>query len=512
MKIRLRNRTIGVRAKPTGLVSRRAPRRRVRFGRALHGVDLAVFRWVAGVRAPALDATLPKLSRMADHGGLWTAVAVALAAGGGRFGRRAAVRGLGALSLTSAIVNLPAKLAARRTRPALDIVPEVRRLARIPVSSSFPSGHSASAAAFATGAALEMPRLAAPLGLLAAGVAGSRVYTGVHYPGDVLAGVAVGAAVALASRGLWPVTPPPGGEGTPVAGYARVRPLPDGEGLVVVANSAAGSALFADPVEVVRRRLPAATVREVSDGDDLMTVLADAAADAEVLGVAGGDGSVNAAAAVARSSGRPLAVFPAGTLNHLARDLGLATADDAVDAVQAGERVTVDLAEAAGEPFCNAVCIGSYPELVDARERLRPRIGQLPAHVLALVKAFQAVEPTDLELDGRRHAVWLLFVGNCRYEEEGIAPAWRRRLDDGLLDVRVVRADRRWARTRLLAAVATGTVERCGVYERRLQPALAVRSLGGPLRVTRDGEAFDCPATFTIDKCAEPLTVYAPHR
>lgn len=479
---------------------------------AAHRADLATFRWVARRPSRMLDAFLPRLSRSADHGVLWMGVAALLAATGGRFGRRAAVRGMLSLAASSAVVNLPTKLLTRRQRPAIEVVPLARRLRRFPTSTSFPSGHTASAAAFATGAALERPGLAAPLGALATAVGVSRVYTGAHYPGDVLAGAAIGAGLALASSRLWPVTPLPREEtvaaGTPGQGEALTR----GEGLVMVANATAGPALGADPLARLRRDLPEAVIREVGEDDDLGTVLRSATAGARVLGIAGGDGSVNAAAAAARDAGVPLAVLPAGTLNHLARDIGVGGPADSVEALRSGATLAMDLAEIDGRPFCNAVCIGAYPELVDARERLEPRVGEFLALLLALLRAFKRSRPTRLEIDGRPITAWLVFVGNCRYEQEGIAPAWRRRLDDDLLDVRIVHADRRWARTRLLLAAATGTIRRAAVYERRLVPALRIRSLDGPLRITRDGEAFDCAEEFAVVKCAEPLTVYAPHR
>ncbi|MFC7471818.1 phosphatase PAP2 family protein [Actinomadura keratinilytica] len=92
----------------------------------------------------------------------------------------------------------------RRQRPGLESVPLIRQLKRQPITSSFPSGHAASAAAFATGVAMESRGLGAAVAPLAAAVAVSRVHTGAHYPGDVLAGAALGAGAAFAVRGLVP--------------------------------------------------------------------------------------------------------------------------------------------------------------------------------------------------------------------------------------------------------------------------------------------------------------------
>lgn len=137
------------------------------------------------------------LSRAADHGKLWFATAAALALLGGSGGRLAARRGLVSLGLASAVANLIAKPLSARRRPARKEVEELAsRHVQMPRSSSFPSGHTASAFAFAAGAAGAQPILSAPLRALATLVGYSRVHTGVHYPADVLAGAFIGVSTA----------------------------------------------------------------------------------------------------------------------------------------------------------------------------------------------------------------------------------------------------------------------------------------------------------------------------
>jgi membrane-associated phospholipid phosphatase len=140
-------------------------------------------------RSPALDRTLVAITRSASYSRLWLLIAAALAALGGRRGRRAAERGVIAIAIAAAVANGPAKLLARRRRPSSSSRPA---LIRIPRSTSFPSGHSAAAFAFTTGACVELPGLAPVLVPLAGAVAYSRVHTGVHYPSDVAAGAAIG--------------------------------------------------------------------------------------------------------------------------------------------------------------------------------------------------------------------------------------------------------------------------------------------------------------------------------
>jgi undecaprenyl-diphosphatase len=131
---------------------------------------------------------------------LWLAVAAALAAGGGPRGRRAATAGLLAVGAASPLTNIVLKSIGRRTRPdrTSAAVPLARHVP-MPASTSFPSGHAASAFAFATGAGHVFPAVGAPLGLLAAAVAYSRVHTGVHYPADVIVGALVGTSAGAAA-------------------------------------------------------------------------------------------------------------------------------------------------------------------------------------------------------------------------------------------------------------------------------------------------------------------------
>jgi undecaprenyl-diphosphatase len=158
-------------------------------------LDRAVYEAVAETPTPLLDSSLATLSRFADNGKLWLSIAGVLGIAGGRRGRRAAALGAVSLGAASAVVNTVGKGIGRRRRPdrAGVGVPEARHV-KMPSSTSFPSGHSASAFAFATGATHAMPLAGVPLQLLAATVAYSRVHTGVHYPVDVIVGSAIGAA------------------------------------------------------------------------------------------------------------------------------------------------------------------------------------------------------------------------------------------------------------------------------------------------------------------------------
>ena len=164
--------------------------------------DRAVYVAVARLSTPGLDRPLSRLSHFANHSKPWFLVAAALAVFGGPTGRRAARTGVAAIGAASLVVNQPMKLAGNRARPdrAGHEVPEARWVP-MPTSTSFPSGHSASALAFAVAVGDTIPALRWPLAAAGSTVAFSRVYTGVHYPGDVLVGATTGALLGrLVSR------------------------------------------------------------------------------------------------------------------------------------------------------------------------------------------------------------------------------------------------------------------------------------------------------------------------
>jgi undecaprenyl-diphosphatase len=484
----------------------RPPGRHLLRARLL-GADRRLFEAVAARHWPGADPVLPRLSHAANHGVLWCAAAAALTAARTPRGRRAAARGLASLALASATINTLGKRSVRRTRPVLDSVPLSRRLKQQPFTTSFPSGHAASAAAFAAGVALESRGLGAAVAPLATAVAVSRVYTGVHYPSDVLAGAALGVGAAFAVRGLVPTRDQLPAPGRP---RADAPALPAGEGLVIVANRASGTS---ERVRNLMELLPRAETVEC-EPSDVPEELEKAAARARVLGVCGGDGTVNAAAQVAVRHALPLAVVPGGTLNHFAQDLCIEDVRDLARALERGDAVRVDVGRWSTPErdgvFINTLSLGVYPELVRERERWSHRIGAWPAGVLAALKVLRADRhPLQAEIRGRAHPLWLLFAGNGTYHRLGLAPGRRYDLADGKLDVRVVHGGRRPA-LRLLSAAAAGPLTRSPAHAAVRVRRLRLDGVAPGTLLAYDGEVTEVAGTVTLFKQPEALTVYRP--
>ncbi|HEY0814714.1 MAG TPA: phosphatase PAP2 family protein [Pseudonocardia sp.] len=490
--------------------------------RRVNAADRAISAAVGSLPPSPFDMLLKGLSRAADHGFLWFALAALLATRRGTT-RKAALRGVLSIALTSPVANAVLKPLLPRRRPAASELRVYQTPAHPPTSSSFPSGHAASAAAFATAVAMESPRTAIAVLPLAGAVAYSRVHVGVHWTSDVVVGAAVGTGVALATRRWWPVREHDEARARPLD---TVPELPGGAGLVLLANQRSGAPGY-DPVDELESALPQAVIVAADPERDLELQLDEAVekvgSAALAVGVAGGDGTVAAAAAVAGRRGLPLVVIPTGTLNHFARDVGVYDLQEAVDATGAGQAVAVDLALVDVHPgleedptsptvmrlryFLNTASLGSYPDLVRLREQWEPRWGKWAAFAAALFVTLRNAEPVRVKIDGRWTAVWFLFVGNGPYAPRGMVPAWRPSLDSGLLDVRWLRADLRFSRLRALLGLLTGALGHSRVYGERQVTEFDVE-LSVPGSLATDGEVVEKSGRFTFRVAPRPIPVY----
>ncbi len=489
------------RRKPEGL------RGLAQIGEGLGTLDREVFEAVAESPSPLLDSTMPRLSWAADHSKLWFVIAAALIATRHKATARGAMRGVASLAVTSLVTNQVAKRVWKRPRPNRGLVPLARQSRRFPTSNSLPSGHSASAAAFAVGVGLENPPVGLVVSLLAGLVGLSRVVVGAHYPGDVFAGFGIGAGIAvLGGRIVPPITP----TRVPAADPLRfdTPPRPDGKGVILVINPASGSGTGARVIDEVRAALPAAEIVELGEDDEVGAALEEAAKRAEVLAVGGGDGTVSCAAGIAVEHGVPLAVFPGGTFNHFAKDIGCDTVAKTIDAIRRGVVVCVDLVCLNEKQIViNTVSIGAYPKFVRTREKLEHKIGKPLAGMYAMFHTLRRDQPVRISYDNKTLQTSLFFLGNSTYLPSGFAPSRRTRMDDGLIDVRILETGRRLSRLRIITSLALGRLERSPLYHEMRVPEFSFKSVDGPTVLAHDGEiGTSCTeATFSVNYRALPV-------
>src|SRR6267143_1383944 len=289
--------------------------------RTFDALDRRLLRKITGRQRPTLESGLNRLTHSANRSLLWLVIAEILAAAGGRKGRRAALRGVLAIAITSPIVNGPLKSLARRNRPdpRLDRGPSPLP---IPTSFSFPSGHAAAAFAFATGAVLEDPRLVPLLVPLAAAVAYSRVLLRVHYPFDVVAGAAIGAGAGVVSGPILTAVRDEVQSRRPAPPWER----PPSRQVILVTNPQSGRAR--DRLDRGVRAMAAAGLQiverlQVRDLDRLPFLLQRHADASPLVVAAGGDGTVGSVANHLVGTSTVMGVLPLGTSNDFARSLDI---------------------------------------------------------------------------------------------------------------------------------------------------------------------------------------------
>ncbi len=244
----------------------------------------------------------------------------------------------------------------------------------------------------------------------------------------------------------------------------------------------------------------------------------EAAAKAGRVIVAGGDGTAAGAAQILAGSDTELGLLPLGTLNHLARDLGIpADLDEAADIAVNGQPRAIDVGEVNGQVFVNNASIGLYPLMVRKREGLRRAKGW-PKWLSTLPAAFAVLERLPhhrFRLDwgkGERAIVTpLLFVGNNVYSLDRSEVGKRGSLSEGKLSIYAVAHRRRGALIWFAMRVLVGRAERSFDFETLGDcETLTVSSNGGSIEIALDGELrrMDSPLEFRIRPGA--LTVMTP--
>lgn len=246
-----------------------------------------------------------------------------------------------------------------------------------------------------------------------------------------------------------------------------------------------------------------------------------AAGGAEVLIAAGGDGTINAAAAALIHQSTALGVIAAGTLNHFARDLHVPLeAEEAARALVNGHIVQVDAAAVNGRVFINNAVLGLFPKYRSAREAWDrhgfgdSRIGRFIGTVAALWRVFWRLPHLEVSfaIDGRRRTLRTPFVlvGNNEHRMEGWALGHRSSLDQGLLWIYAMRPCSRWQMVRLVAGLLFGRAPRESIFEIFATKDLVVTSKRRRIGVGIDGEMERMTAPLHFESLPGALRVLAP--
>lgn len=219
------------------------------------------------------------------------------------------------------------------------------------------------------------------------------------------------------------------------------------------------------------------------------------ASGAEILGMAGGDGSLAPVARVALDSGAAFVCVPFGTRNHFARDLGLDRNDPlaALEAFNGGAERRVDIGWVSDRLFLNNVSFGVYAGLVHEREHHRRR-GEALARARALVQVARHRHGLHARVNGEDVRARVLLIGNNRYDVDLFTLGERERLDEGVVQL--------WA--------AAGWLPTS--WEEQVGASFRVEVPRGRVRAAIDGEPVVLDSPLELESVPQGLRVLVPAR
>jgi diacylglycerol kinase family enzyme len=280
----------------------------------------------------------------------------------------------------------------------------------------------------------------------------------------------------------------------------------------VILNAGAGPGHSSDDAQALREAFRAAgleaSLPSFAPGDDVRELARRVLKERPpVLVAAGGDGTVSAVADVVRGTGTALGVIPAGTLNHLAKDLGIPLdLGEAARTLARGRRISVDVGEVNGRGFINNASLGIYTDIVRKRKQQQRRLrrSKRMAMVWATLEALGRSRLLELRLeleDGVQE--WrapFVFVGNNDYILEGFDIGKRARLDAGALKVYTTRRSTALGLLALALHALFGRLRQAEDFMGSSVRSLRVASPRRRLIVATDGElnAMDTPLEFRI--------------
>lgn len=236
------------------------------------------------------------------------------------------------------------------------------------------------------------------------------------------------------------------------------------------------------------------------------------------LFVGGGDGTINTAARALVDTRIPLGVVPLGTLNHFARDIGLpGTWREAIPVLAGGATRDVDVGEINGRVFINNCSIGSYPEAVRQRDKLRREHGRgkWAAMAVASFAVFRRLRRFRVRIETQDTTLTLrtpfVFIGNNRYSGHLLDQSLRPRLDEAQLSIFTTRASRHFTILRLAWQSLVHSIDAADALETRTTREAVVSSpTGQPLPLAVDGELVNLAPPFRVRIRPGALRVIAP--
>jgi diacylglycerol kinase family enzyme len=283
------------------------------------------------------------------------------------------------------------------------------------------------------------------------------------------------------------------------------------------ARKADDTAVYRQLAEIFIAKGLRADIQLARSGGEIVE-LARRAIDGEssVVVAGGGDGTINAVASELVGSNKILGVLPLGTLNHLAKDLGMPLdLESAVDVIAQQSLAQMDIGEVNGRYFLNNSGLGLYPGIVHERQQQqaqgRSKWLAFFSAVLIIIHRYPLLT-VRLSAEGRelRRRTPMVFVGNNEYELQGLNMGSRKFLNHGKLFLYVTREMSRWRLLKIGLAALFGRLSDSGDFDAMSVGEVSVQARRRRLRVALDGEVvvMGLPLRYRIHPAA--LRVIVP--
>ena len=235
--------------------------------------------------------------------------------------------------------------------------------------------------------------------------------------------------------------------------------------LIVNRQSRTGSADLSATIDLLQQHGLSVLERQFDQAEEIAEAIRHDCGNADLVIVAGGDGTMNAAADALVECGLPLGILPTGTGNDLARTLGVPTTlAEAAAVITGGRRHAIDLGRANGKHFFNVASIGLSAELTRHHTVERKRRLWLFAYVLSVRDAYRQTRPFQARIvcDGKtlRVRAIQISIGNGRHYGGGMTIAEHATIDDGWFDVYCLKPLSFWRLLILFPALRRGRLQR----------------------------------------------------
>ncbi|NCP12200.1 MAG: diacylglycerol kinase family lipid kinase [Sphingomonadales bacterium] len=278
--------------------------------------------------------------------------------------------------------------------------------------------------------------------------------------------------------------------------------------LPVIVNASGGTAsslgdALAPKIEAAFANVGLAIDIHLVKGEELLDTVRKYA-DAPIVAVGGGDGSLGGAAGILAEAGSTMAILPLGTRNHLAKQLGLPEElGDVARLIASGSTARIDIAHVGKRTFVNNASIGTYPQLVRTRDHsnLPKWLATIPAAWFVLRRHDHQQLTLAWQGETRDIVTPMLFIGNNRYELDGEHIGKRTCITDGGLSIYAVARRGRMALIAFAIRALFGRADAQRDFDALVDtPALIVAGNGGSVDVALDGEVerMKLPLEFTI--------------